>query len=1042
MKRVTYTVLVLLFAISWLASADGPPADMHHVKLNGHTFTLPAGFEIELAAAPPLVNRPIVADFDEEGRLYVADSSGSNEPVQQQLQKKPHRIVRLADTQGKGVFDKSIVYADQMMFPEGVMWYAGSLYVAAPPSIWKLTDTKGEGVADQRVEWFQGKTLTGCANDLHGPYLGPDGWIYWCKGAFARQTYDRPGKAPFSTKAAHIFRCRPDGSGLEAVMTGGMDNPVDVVFTPGGERIFTTTFFQHPGGGLRDGLIHAVYGGVYGKDHDPIYEHKWSGPTLMPVLTHMGPAAPCGLVRYESDKFGPQYKDNLFACQFNMHKVSRHILTPSGATFTSQDSDFLVSDNLDFHPTDVIEDADGSLLICDTGGWYKLCCPTSQLVKPDVLGAIYRVRRTDAKPIEDPRGKKIDWANSTYEDLFKLLGDRRPAVQNRTIETIATRARQSRADGEVASLCIQLGVAIIQAEDEAKRNGIWTLCRINHAEARSAVRSAMLTAANPSVKQCALHSISLWRDAGAKDYLLSELQSPDLQNRRAAAEALGRIGNKSAVPALLEALGETDDRVLQHSLNYALIEIADRPSTSVGLKSDNRRIRRAAMIALDQMDNGGVDPKFVAAELNSTDPAMKETASWIVGRHSEWGDALAGILRERMAIKELSAPEREELIRQLAKLAKAPAVQQLLAESARNDKLALRAMAQSGLKQVPDSWIGSLTKLLADARGELLREAINTARALPIAKPKAEKLNAELLRIGNDEGANDELRLLALTAAPGGLSELTPALQSFVTEHLNPEQPVVTRALAADVLARSHLKLEQLVTLTDVFKTISPTEVDRVLDAFGQSTDETVCLKLIAALQASPVRGSLRAATIKPRLAKFGAKVEKQAQDLYSMLNVDEAKMRAHLDELFAKISGGDIRRGQQVFHSQKASCFACHAIGYRGGDIGPDLTRIGSIRNERDLLESIVYPSASFVRGYEPMLIATKNGRVLSGLIKKDTPEEILLVTGANQQERIPRDSIEAMQPGKVSVMPSGLEQQLSQQDLSDLIAFLKACK
>ena len=67
----------------------------------------------------------------------------------------------------------------------------------------------------------------------------------------------------------------------------------------------------------------------------------------------------------------------------------------------------MVSDNIDFHPTDVIEDADGSLLIVDTGGWYKLCCPTSQLVKPDVTGAIYRVKKVGAHKVEDPRGQKI-----------------------------------------------------------------------------------------------------------------------------------------------------------------------------------------------------------------------------------------------------------------------------------------------------------------------------------------------------------------------------------------------------------------------------------------------------------------------------------------------------------------------------------------------------------------------------------------------------------------------------------------------------------
>ena len=46
----------------------------------------------------------------------------------------------------------------------------------------------------------------------------------------------------------------------------------------------------------------------------------------MPVLLHMGPAAPCGLTRYESDSFGTAYQNNLFACYFNLHKVSRHVL--------------------------------------------------------------------------------------------------------------------------------------------------------------------------------------------------------------------------------------------------------------------------------------------------------------------------------------------------------------------------------------------------------------------------------------------------------------------------------------------------------------------------------------------------------------------------------------------------------------------------------------------------------------------------------------------------------------------------------------------
>ena len=204
---------------------------------------------------------------------------------------------------GDGRFDASVVFADKMMLPEGTMWFDGSLYVAAPPSIWKLTDTDGDGVADRREEWYKGETLTGCANDLHGPYLGPDGWIYWTKGAFAQQTHERVGKPALVTRAAHIFRRRPGDPAIEVVMTGGMDNPVDVAFTPSGERILSATFLEHPQAGRRDALVHAIYGGVYGKPHDVLDGHTRTGD-LMPVMCQLGPAVPAGLTRYASQAFG------------------------------------------------------------------------------------------------------------------------------------------------------------------------------------------------------------------------------------------------------------------------------------------------------------------------------------------------------------------------------------------------------------------------------------------------------------------------------------------------------------------------------------------------------------------------------------------------------------------------------------------------------------------------------------------------------------------------------------------------------------------
>src|SRR5579859_7523245 len=96
------------------------------------TFTVPDGFEVEQIAGPPLVNRPISGSFDEQGRLYVTDSSGSNDKVEKQLAEKPHRVLRLDAAGGEGKFTRRTVFAGHLMFPEGCLWYDGALYVSAP----------------------------------------------------------------------------------------------------------------------------------------------------------------------------------------------------------------------------------------------------------------------------------------------------------------------------------------------------------------------------------------------------------------------------------------------------------------------------------------------------------------------------------------------------------------------------------------------------------------------------------------------------------------------------------------------------------------------------------------------------------------------------------------------------------------------------------------------------------------------------------------------------------------------------------------------
>ena len=1015
--------LVLTLGIASASAAE--------VTLDAHRFTLPEGYTIEVAAGADLVPRPMAAAFDEQGRLYVTDSSGSNAKTDQQLIDRPHRVVRLEDTDGDGRFDRSIVFADRLMLPQGAMWREGSLYVAAPPSIWKLTDSDGDGIADQREEWYAGQTLTGCANDLHGPYAAPDGWIYWCKGAFAEQTHERPGRPPLRDRASHIFRCRADGSGVESVMSGGMDNPVDVDFTRTGEPIFTSTFLDLSGDGKRDGLGHSVYGGVFPKVNDVTDGVTRTGE-LLPAMAHFGPGAPCGFTRIEGRGLGDDLRDNFLACLFNLHKVTRHALEPVGSTFRTRDSDFLRSDNADFHPTDVIEDADGSLLVVDTGGWYKLCCPTSQLAKPDVLGAIYRIRRTGAPKITDPRGLQLDWAKADAATLAARLADERPAVAARAATSLATLG---------AAALVPVGEFVKANAGDSRQRALWVLSRIADPAALPPVRAA-LTDAAPEIRQTAAKILGLRRDPAAVPPLIAQLADASPALRRVAAEALGRIGDRVAVFALLAATRAADvDRFLEHALIYALIEIGAADATAAGLAEDRPVAeRRAALIALSEMDQPGVSARTVFALLAAPDAGLKTTAAWVAGRHPEWAGEVATFFREQLTAPTLSAADRENLESLLASMARDPAVQQLITDLLRGTApaaitSALRAIDRAELKTTPLDWLEPLSTLLTVVRHPVAVDAANRF----ISRKEAALLIPALLTFAGDEKQREDLRLLALSNLPAGSLAPDAALFTLLTAQLA-DLHSAARIAAALILARARLNDPQRDALIALLPTLGALEFTRLLPAFERPLAAPAATRLLDALARSPALASCPPQSLRAIFAKLPADSQPAAEQLLARFNFDTTQQRAKLDAIAAELPSGDIRRGQLVFNSAKAACTICHAMGYLGGKFGPDLTAIGEVRNERDLLEAIVFPSASLVRSYEPMRVRLKAGTELAGLVLRESGDALTLGFAPGVEQRIARSDIAELQPGTTSLMPQGFDQLLTRAELADLVAFLRA--
>jgi len=1015
-------VSLCLFLASTVAVSDSPSAL--------DAISVPDGFHVEVAAGSDLSSYPMLMTLDDRGRLFIAESSGKDISGKEMVEAPECVILMLEDTNDDGVFDTRTVYADKLSLPMGVLCHQGNVYVASPPEFFRFKDIDDDGVADEREVLLTGWNVFNTAS-LHGPFLGPDGWLYLTHGRHGYKITTKEGEV-LEGLASRIWRCRPDGTQLERVAGGGFDNPVELVWTDGGDVFGTMTYFTDPKNGQRDALLHFVEGGVYPKFHESVSEFVRTGD-FMPVMTKFARIAPSGLALYENETWGAEFAGNLFSAQFNPHRVQRHVLHRDSGTFRTDASDFMTSSNPDFHPTDVEEDADGSLLVSDTGAWYVDACPISRVSRPEIRGAIYRIRKDDAIRIDDSWGRSEKLEGSRPAKLVDYLNEPRPRVRARALELLVTAGT-----GAVKPL-----TKTLQGSESAeqKTGAVWALCRIATDDALQSLRDA-LGDDSYEVRMAACHALAMNRDAKAAEALTALLADSDPGVRREAALALGRIGAKDAAPALLAACANSADRFEEHGLIYAAIQLgADQPAAEA-LKQGEPAVRKAALIVLDQLNSPLLTKDDIVPFLASEDEATRKTGLWVASRRPEWSDAVISFLEDQLRAETFDASNAEPLSEILLAYSGDTAVQDLVSGMLQDDSIETEkrlflfdVLDKTTLSELPASWVDAIGTNLASADEQLRWRAANLIRSRNLTQ-----FDDRLESIANDADQPIALRINALGTVLQRKPQLDATHFEMLVSCLSAENEPAVRLAAGKNLANAELSASQLQSLAkDYLPHSDALTYSALLDAFRKSDDASVGLALVASLQDAPINPNLIPGGVAELLATYPESVQQAAGPLRAQAEAEEKARIERLLTLEPLFGTGDVGRGRRIFFGEKVACSTCHAIGEEGGDLGPDLTTIGAIRSGHDLLEALLFPSASFVPPYESYTVETE-WETYSGIVGRETQDAITLKTAADEAVRIPRGEIVSMTPSPISVMPEGLDVGITQEELLDLMAFLQS--
>jgi putative heme-binding domain-containing protein len=348
--------------------------------------------------------------------------------------------------------------------------------------------------------------------------------------------------------------------------------------------------------------------------------------------------------------------------------------------------------------------------------------------------------------------------------------------------------------------------------------------------------------------------------------------------------------------------------------------------------------------------------------------------------------------------------------------------------------VALRALAASTGKLADQAWRPALAALLRSEPGPLVFAAL--------ARVKHKSFDADLAAFAADAARPAALRLRALLALSDAGSKLSDAAFDLLLGLAGDAGNLGQRIEACHRLTEAQLSDAQLDRFLPVLMQAGPIEQGDFLLALRRYTPAQG-QRIAVAFAQSPQLGTLRPDEVRVAFAKWPRSVFERMEPAFDAALAAQERKKGLLDGLAQSAAQkGRPAEGAKLFAAGQGACIACHRVGEAGGQVGPNLSRIGAIRTERELVESILFPGNTIARDYELHDVETSDGQHHLGLIRSREAAGLVLIDAAGQPKTLPHPSIVAEKEVATSLMPAGLDAAFQPQELLDLVAWLRSLR